>query len=110
MSHWKVLAASLPLALLGVAGTAQAAAGNAENGKALFEKNQCSVCHKTDSNEKTIGPGLKGIKDGKLPSGKDATYENILQNLDTGGGGMPSYKDRLSQTEKDDVIAYVMSL
>jgi mono/diheme cytochrome c family protein len=110
MSHWKLLAASLPLALLGVAGTAQAAAGNAENGKAVFEKNQCSVCHKTDSNEKTIGPGLKGIKDGKLPSGKDATYENILQNLDTGGGGMPSYKDRLSQTEKDDVIAYVMSL
>ena len=110
MSHWKLLAASLPLALFGVAGTAQAAAGNAENGKAVFEKNQCSVCHKTDSNEKTIGPGLKGIKDGKLPSGKDATYENILQNLDTGGGGMPSYKDRLSQTEKDDVIAYVMSL
>ena len=110
MSHWKVLAASLPLALLGVAGTAQAAAGNAENGKALFEKNQCSVCHKTDSNEKTIGPGLKGIKDGKLPSGKDATYENILENINVGGGGMPSYKDRLSDTEKNDVIAYVMSL
>jgi mono/diheme cytochrome c family protein len=110
MSHWKLLAASLSLALLGVAGTAQAAAGNAENGKSVFEKNQCSVCHKTDSNEKTIGPGLKGVKDGKLPSGKDATYENILENLNVGGGGMPAYKDRLSQTEKDDVIAYVMSL
>jgi mono/diheme cytochrome c family protein len=109
MSHWKLLAASLPLALLGVAGTAQAA-GNAETGKAVFEKNQCAVCHKTDSNEKTIGPGLKGVKDGKLPSGKDATYENILENLNVGGGGMPSYKDRLSQTEKDDVIAFVMSL
>jgi mono/diheme cytochrome c family protein len=110
MSHWKLFAASLPLALLGVAGTAQAAAGKAENGKAVFEKNQCSVCHKTDSKDKTIGPGLLGVKDGKLPSGKDATYENILENLNTGGGGMPSYKDRLSQTEKDDVIAFVMSL
>jgi mono/diheme cytochrome c family protein len=110
MSHWKLLAASLLLVLLGFLGTAQAADGNAENGKALFEKNQCSVCHKTDSKEKTIGPGLKGVKDGKLPSGKDATYENILENINTGGGGMPSFKDRLSDTEKNDVIAYVLTL
>ena len=83
--------------------------GDAENGKAVFET-KCSVCHNADSTEKKIGPGLQGIKDGKLPSGKDATYQNILDNLNKGGGGMPAFEKLLTDEEKDDVIAYVMTL
>ncbi len=83
--------------------------GDAESGKAVFET-KCSVCHNADSTEKKIGPGLQGIKDGKLPSGKDATYENVLDNLNKGGGGMPAFEKLLTDEEKDDVIAYVMTL
>jgi mono/diheme cytochrome c family protein len=83
--------------------------GNAETGKTLFNS-KCAICHNADSTDKKIGPGLKGVKDGKLPSGKDATYENLLENLNKGGGMMPAFEKLLSAQEKDDIIAYVMTL
>ena len=84
--------------------------GDAEKGKELFEMKSCSVCHNADSKEKKIGPGLQGVKDGKLPSDKDATHENILENLNKGGGGMPAFEKLITDEEKEDVIAYVLTL
>jgi len=86
-----------------------AAAGDVAKGKDLFEA-KCIVCHNPDSNEKKIGPGLKGAKDGKLPSGKNSTRQVILEIVDVGGGGMPAYKELLTEEEKNDVIAYVLTL
>jgi len=86
-----------------------AKAGDIAKGKELFE-GKCIVCHNTDSNEKKIGPGLKGTKNGKLPSGKDATREVILEIVNAGGGGMPAYKELLTEEEKNDVIAYCLTL
>ncbi|MBI3665387.1 MAG: cytochrome c [Acidobacteria bacterium] len=88
---------------------AKAPEGDVAKGTDLFEA-KCMVCHNPDNNEKKIGPGLKGVKDGKLPSGKDATRETILEVVNTGGGGMPAYKDLLTDEEKNDVVAYVMTL
>lgn len=85
------------------------ASGDVAAGKDLFE-GKCSVCHNADSTEKKIGPGLKGVKDGKLPSGKDATHDGMLEQLNTGGGAMPPYKDLLTDEEKNNVIAYVLTL
>ena len=85
------------------------AKGNAAKGKEVFEA-KCMVCHNPDSKDKKIGPGLQGIKDGKLPSGKDATHENILHNVNEGGNGMPAFKELLTDEEKEDVVAYVMTL
>ena len=39
--------------------------GDAAKGKAVFE--QCGVCHNPDSDEKKMGPGLKGL----LQEGQD---------------------------------------
>ena len=50
-------------------------------GKLIFEQ-KCSECHESDSEETKIGPGLKGVKEGKLPSGKKATHDNILEILE----------------------------
>ena len=83
--------------------------GDAEKGGALFET-KCSVCHFSDSNEKKIGPGLSGIKEGKLPSGKDATEENIAKNLNEGGGGMPAFENLLTGEEKKHIIAFLKTL
>ena len=83
--------------------------GDAEKGAALFET-KCSVCHFSDSKEKKIGPGLAGIKDGKLPSEKDATEENILKNINEGGGGMPAFEKLLTDEEKGHIIAFVKTL
>lgn len=100
-------------ALLGICALAAAPAlfaeGDAEAGQELFDA-KCSVCHNTDSKEKKIGPGLAGVKDGKLPSEKDATDENILENLNLGGNGMPPFEKLLSDEEKADLTAYVQTL
>jgi len=98
---------ALLIALAGVPGFA--AEGDAAAGKELFET-KCGICHNADSKEKKIGPGLQGVKDGKLPSGKDATYDNLLKNLNEGGGGMPAFEKLITSEEKDNVIAYVLTL
>ena len=83
--------------------------GDAAKGKEAFQQ-RCLVCHFEDSADKKIGPGLAGIKEGTLPSGKDATFENVLENLNKGGNGMPAFEQMLSDEEKGNIAAYVLSL
>ncbi len=98
-------------ALAAAAGVAARAAdkGDAAKGKDVFQ--QCAVCHNPDSDEKKMGPGLKGLfqKD-KLTNGKKPTEANVRAKIDEGGNGMPPYKDLLSDQEKDDLIAYLKTL
>jgi cytochrome c2 len=99
----------LTAAALAAGSTTAFAAGSAEKGKEVFD--QCSVCHNADSTEVKIGPGLKGLfKHDKLVNGKPVNEANVRAKIDEGGNGMPSYKDILSNQEKDDVIAYLKTL
>ena len=83
--------------------------GDAAKGKEVFE--QCAVCHNTDTDEKKIGPSLKGLfKRGKLKNGKPVNDANVRAMINAGGNGMPSYSDMLSEDEKDNVIAYLKTL
>ena len=85
------------------------AAGDAAKGKAVFE--QCAICHNADSDEKKMGPGLKGLfKKAQLNNGKKPTEANVRTQIDEGGNGMPAYKDMLSDGEKDDLVAYLKTL
>ena len=55
--------------------------GNAAKGKEVFD--QCSVCHNTDTDEKKIGPSLKGLfKHATLKNGKKA---HVTMHLIEGG-------------------------
>jgi mono/diheme cytochrome c family protein len=84
--------------------------GDAEKGKSVFEDN-CAVCHNADSDEKKMGPGLKGVsKKDKLNNGKKPTDGNILSLINAGGGGMPAFGDQLSDEEKANVLAYLKTL
>jgi len=87
-----------------------AAKGNAAKGKAVFE-GTCAVCHNSDSQEKKMGPGLKGFfKKDKMSNGKKLTDVNVKARIDEGGQGMPAYKDMLADGEKDDLLAYLKTL
>jgi cytochrome c len=78
-------------------------------GKEAFE--QCSVCHNTDSDEKKIGPGLKGLfSKEKLANGKPADEANVLAIIDEGGNGMPAYKEILEEAERKAILAYLKTL
>lgn len=83
--------------------------GDAEKGKEVFQ--QCGVCHNSDSTEKKMGPGLKGLfsKD-KMNNGKKPTEENVRAQIDEGGNGMPAYKEMLGDDDKDNLIAYLKTL
>lgn len=84
--------------------------GDAAKGKEVFD--QCSVCHNSDSTEKKMGPGLKGIfKQAKLASnGKPMNDANVIGKIDEGGNGMPAYKDMLTAPEKANLLAYLKTL
>jgi cytochrome c len=111
MHRFRVLAICAALVSLPAAIVPAFAAGkgDAEKGKQVFQ--QCGVCHNADSDQKKMGPGLKGLfKKDKLVNGKKPTDANIRAKVDEGGNGMPSYKDMLSDKEKDDLLAYLKTL
>ncbi len=110
MKAMKLLACSCALTVAAAIAPAAEKKGNPEKGKEVFA--QCSVCHNANNTEKKVGPGLKGLfKRDKLAStGKKVTDANVRARIDEGGGGMPAYKDLLSDEEKTDLIAYLKTL
>src|SRR5215468_3516814 len=108
MNKFKLFTCSIAL-LIASPGLFAAEKGDAAKGKEAFE--QCAVCHNADSDEKKMGPGLKGLfKHDKLVNGKKPTEANVRAKIDEGGNGMPAYKDMLADKEKDDLIAYLKTL
>ncbi|MBM3811934.1 MAG: c-type cytochrome [Acidimicrobiia bacterium] len=111
MSIRNVFASGLCLALFVALAPAPAQkAGDAAKGKEVFE--QCGVCHNADSEEKKMGPGLKGLfKKATLADGKTKISEAAVRKVvDQGGNGMPAYEEMLEKKEKDDLIAYLKTL
>lgn len=87
-----------------------AAAGNAAKGKEVFEAN-CSVCHNADSEEKKMGPGLKGVtKRPKIANGETMNDANLAKFINEGGNSMPAFADILTTQEKADILAYLKTL
>lgn len=82
--------------------------GDAAKGKTLFT--QCAVCHNTDTDEKKVGPSLKGLfQRKKLVTGKKVSDENVLAQINSGGGGMPSFAS-LAAEDKENLLAYLHTL
>jgi cytochrome c len=78
-------------------------------GKKVFE--QCSGCHSAETDEKRVGPSLKGLfQRPKLHNGKPVTEKSIRSRIEQGGDGMPAFSDLLSDKEKIDLIAYLKAL
>lgn len=101
-----LLCASLAVGLM--AGP-KADKGDAAKGKDTFE--QCAVCHNVDTDEKKMGPSLKGVfKRKTLQNGKPVNDANVLAQINNGGNGMPAYADMLSADEKANVLAYLHTL
>jgi cytochrome c len=83
--------------------------GDVDKGKSVFEK--CAICHNAETDEKKVGPSLHGLfQHKKLKNGKPVTEENVLAQINQGGGGMPPFADTLSQEEKDNLLAYLHTL
>ncbi len=108
---FRISSSSLMCTALALAASAQKSksGGDAAKGKEVFE--QCSMCHAVDTNEKRMGPSLKGLfKRPKLQNGKPVNDANVLERINTGGNGMPGYADTLSPEEKSNLLAYLKTL
>lgn len=80
-------------------------------GKTLFQQ-KCAVCHYDNSDQKKIGPGLKGIsKRGTFTvSGNKITDDSLKTWIENGDQLMPGFKDGLETAQIKDVVAYVKTL
>ena len=80
-------------------------------GKTVFQQ-KCSVCHYDNSEQKKIGPGLKGLsKRGTFTvNGNKITDESLKAWIENGDQLMPPFKDVLEAGQIKDVIAYVKTL
>ena len=88
--------------------------GNAaavSRGKSLFQQ-KCAVCHYDNSDQKKIGPGLKGLsKRGTFTvNGNKITDDSLKTWIENGDQLMPPFKEVLEPAQIKDVIAYVKSL
>jgi cytochrome c6 len=80
------------------------AQGDPAAGKQVFVGTAgCSGCHTLSDAGATgqVGPDLDMVK----PS-----YDKVVIQVTNGGGGMPPFKDTLTEEQIDDVAAYVSSV
>lgn len=83
--------------------------GDADKGKEVFD--QCGVCHAHDTDEKKMGPSLKGLyKKAKMANGQKPSDASVLAIVNKGKGTMPAFADVLTAEEKDNLLAYLKTL
>jgi mono/diheme cytochrome c family protein len=100
--------------LLGQSSAKKSGGANAAavgRGKSLFQQ-KCSICHYDTSDQKKIGPGLKGIsKRGTFSvNGNKISDESLKTWIENGDQLMPPFKDVLEPGQIKDVVAYVKTL
>ncbi len=87
-------------------GGATPTSGDAAAGKIVFTKTadpSCAGCHTlADAGSTgTVGPNLDDLK---------PDFATVQNQVDNGGGAMPSFKGKLSDQQIADVAAYVSSV
>jgi len=73
-------------------------------GQDVFEQ-RCMQCHSTAEGQTMFGPSL--YHEMKKPHGSAADIRAILQN---GKGKMPSFKDKLTPEDTNNLLAYLHTL
>ena len=74
--------------------------GDAAAGKDVYASAGCGSCHTFEDagSSGTIGPNLDD---------SSIDFEGAVEQIRTGGGGMPAFEGQLSEQEIADVAAYV---
>ncbi len=86
-------------------------AGDAANGKTLYE-GKCIICHGAGGTP--VMPGIPVFSKGEsLDKDKAVLKKSILEGMIPEGGmapPMPPMQGQLSDSEIDDILAYILSL
>jgi mono/diheme cytochrome c family protein len=93
---------AVALSLPGVALPQTAPAGSADNGKRLFNRNNCYYCHGT------VG---QGGRDGARIGATVLSSDAFMRYVRRPAGAMPAYTDKiLSDKDLADILAYLKSI
>ncbi len=94
--------------------------GDVTNGEALFNTIRegaglaCVQCHRVDSDERLIGPGLVNIAEVATEQAGDNAagylYEVLAEHHTLSGEEHTPYTETFSQEELNDIVAYLLSL
>jgi cytochrome c2 len=97
------------LALILLLSGAAWAAGDPVKGQDVFRP--CLSCHNVDSDQHKMGPSLRSLF-GRvmLGSGKRATVENVRAEVLDGYNGMPPFRNVLTESQTNDLLAYLATL
>jgi len=105
MGRWTRLpvCVSLVVAVLGQTGAF------AQSGADTY-KSKCAMCHGADGLAET--PAGKSMKTPsfKAPDAAKASESEMIQETKNGKGKMPAYKDKLTDAQIKDVVAYIRTL
>ena len=82
-----------------------AIAGDVASGAKIFSAN-CAACHAGGNN---VINGAKTLKKDALDKYEMNSLEAITYQVINGKNAMPAFKDRLNDTQIDDVATYVLS-
>ena len=76
--------------------------GDPNKGKPVFASAGCGGCHVFEAagSNGTVGPNLDE---------SDVDYAGAVEQIRNGGGGMPPFKDQLSEKQIKDVAAFVVA-
>ena len=91
------------LVLMGIAASAWAQGGSAENGKALVESKKCALCHKEGSKLGKPMEQLAGDSDARIKGAITDPKKTLGPDVK-----MPAFK--LTDAQLQDVIAYLKSI
>ena len=79
-------------------------------GRHIFDAN-CARCHEPYSSHGLHGPSLHNLyKKQYLPSGQPANDDRISEVIMRGRAKMPSFGGTLSESQLDDLLAYLKTL
>ena len=93
-------AAGLTVAAAGCGGSSPKPPANASPGLRVFDQANCGSCH-------TLTAAHAKGKVGKNLDGAKLDAATVEQFVRTGGGGMPSFKDQLTNVQIQQVAEYV---
>jgi sulfite dehydrogenase len=76
--------------------------GDAVAGKRVFLSAGCGRCHSLKA------AGTRGLLGGPL-DGASLQHDFVLARVRAGGGGMPSYANKLSESQIENLVAFVVA-
>jgi mono/diheme cytochrome c family protein len=96
--------------LIGLGIASAGLAADAEQGKALYEKLNCKMCHAADGSASTPAGKkfqARDLRSAEVQSQSDEVLAGIIR---AGKGKMPAWKDKINDAGIADLVAYVRRL